>query len=211
MQFLAGLPFGIDDLDDRGPLSILPTRSPFCQAVSAASRACRALSSEGKRSLWLRLLAQPTEQASSNPSPTIQGPRAFRFGIVLSSSKVADDLTPVASAADVQSMITLAQSVHVAPSLKGYIVDLAEATRRHRDLAIGVSPRAALGLQRAARARAAALGREYVVPDDLKELAFPVLEHRLALTPEAQMRGVARADVLADAVGNVKVPTGRSG
>jgi MoxR-like ATPase len=107
-------------------------------------------------------------------------------------------------------MVTLAQSVHVAPSLKGYIVDLAEATRQHRDLAIGVSPRAALGLQRAARARAAALGREYVVPDDLKELAFPVLEHRLALTPEAQMRGVSRADVLADAVGSVKVPTARS-
>jgi MoxR-like ATPase len=122
-----------------------------------------------------------------------------------------DDLSPVASAVDVNAMIALAQSVHVAPSLKGYIVDLAEATRRHRDLAIGVSPRAALGLQRASRARAAALGREYVVPDDLKELAFPVLEHRLALTPEAQMRGVARGDVLADAVGSVKVPTGRTG
>ena len=123
---------------------------------------------------------------------------------------VVDDLTPVASAADVQSMITLAQSVHVAPSLKGYIVDLAEATRRHRDLALGVSPRAALGLQRTARARAASIGREYVVPDDLKDLAIPVLEHRLALTPEAQMRGVARADVLADALASVKVPTGRS-
>jgi MoxR-like ATPase len=49
-----------------------------------------------------------------------------------------------------------------------------------------------------------------VVPDDLKELAFPVLEHRLALTPEAQMRGISRADVLADAIGSVKVPTARS-
>ncbi|MCU1448996.1 MAG: ATPase [Acidimicrobiales bacterium] len=121
-----------------------------------------------------------------------------------------DDLKPVASGADVRSMIALAQSVHVAPSLKGYIVDLAEATRRHRDLAIGVSPRAALGLQRAARARAASLGREYVVPDDLKDLAFPLLEHRLTLTPEAQMRGVPRGDVLADAVGSVKVPSGRT-
>jgi MoxR-like ATPase len=121
-----------------------------------------------------------------------------------------DDLSPVATGADVSSMVALAQAVHVAPSLKGYIVDLAEATRKHRDLAIGVSPRAALGLQRAARARAASLGREYVVPDDLKELAFPLLEHRLSLTPEAQMRGVTRADALADAIGSVKVPTGRS-
>src|SRR5213083_3036337 len=81
-----------------------------------------------------------------------------------------DDLEPVASGNDVRSMIGLAHAVHVAPSLKGYIVDLAEVTRRHRDLALGVSPRAALGLQRTARARAASLGREYVVPDDLKEL-----------------------------------------
>jgi MoxR-like ATPase len=123
---------------------------------------------------------------------------------------IIDDLSAVASARDIESMIDVARGIHVAPSLKGYIVDLAEATRQHRDLAIGVSPRAALGLQRAARARAAALGREYVVPDDLKDLAFPVLEHRLALTPEAQMRGVSRADVLADAVGGVKVPTARS-
>jgi MoxR-like ATPase len=122
-----------------------------------------------------------------------------------------DDLEPVVSAADIRSMIALGQSVHVAPSLKGYIVDLADATRRHRDLSIGVSPRAALGLQRAARARAASLGREYVVPDDLKDLAFPLLEHRLALTPEAQMRGVARGDVLGDAISSVKVPTGKTG
>jgi MoxR-like ATPase len=122
-----------------------------------------------------------------------------------------DDLDAVLSGADVETMVGLAQAVHVAPSLKGYIVDVAEASRRHPDLALGVSPRAALGLQRAARARAAALGRDYVVPDDLKELAFPVLEHRLALTPEAQMRGASRSDVLGDALASVRVPTGRGG
>src|SRR5439155_763161 len=83
-------------------------------------------------------------------------------------------------------------AVHVAPSLKAYIVDLADATRRHPDLGLGVSPRAALGLQRAARSQAASVSRDYVVPDDIKALAGPVLEHRLALTPEAQMRSVAR-------------------
>jgi MoxR-like ATPase len=70
-----------------------------------------------------------------------------------------------------------------------------------------VSPRAALGLLRAARARAASLGREYLVPDDIKVLAAPVLEHRLALTPEAQLRGANRADVLADVLATVAVPT----
>jgi MoxR-like ATPase len=121
-----------------------------------------------------------------------------------------DELEPVSSAADVQAMVRVSHAVHVAASLKGYIVDVAEATRRHPDLALGMSPRAALGLQRAARARAASAGRDYVVPDDLKDLAFPVLEHRLALTPEAQMRGVDRADVLGSALGSVRVPTGRA-
>ena len=120
-----------------------------------------------------------------------------------------DELEPVSSAADVQAMVSVSHAVHVAASLKGYIVDVADATRRHPDFALGMSPRAALGLQRAARARAASLGRDYVVPDDLKELAFPVLEHRLALTPEAQMRGVDRADVLTAALASVRVPTGR--
>ena len=125
-------------------------------------------------------------------------------------SSVVDDLRPVATVADVETMIAMAQAVHVAPSLKGYIVDLAEATRHHPDLALGVSPRAALGLQRAARARAAASGRDYVVPDDLKLLAAPVLEHRLALTPEAQMRGVSRNELVAEVLGRVPVPSGRA-
>ena len=71
-----------------------------------------------------------------------------------------------------------------------------------------MSPRAALGLLRAARARAASLGRDYVVPDDLKALALPVLEHRLALTGDAQLRGVNRADVLLSVLGSVSVPVG---
>jgi len=123
---------------------------------------------------------------------------------------VADQLKPVATAADVASMIAMAHAVHVAPVLKGYIVDLAEATRGHRDLALGVSPRAAIALQRAARARAASAGRDYVVPDDLKALAAPVLEHRLAVTPEAEMRGATAESVLEQVLDTVPVPSARS-
>jgi MoxR-like ATPase len=120
-----------------------------------------------------------------------------------------DQLAPVAGAADVAAMVALAHAVHVNPSLKGYIVDLAAASRRHPSLALGVSPRAALGLLRAARARAASIGRDYVVPDDLKLLAGPVLEHRLALTPDAQLRGVTRAGVLREVLASVAVPSVR--
>ena len=80
----------------------------------------------------------------------------------------------------------------MAPALKSYLVDLASASRRHPHLALGMSPRATLALQRVARARAAASGRSYVVPDDLKALAEPVLAHRLLVTPEAQLQGITR-------------------
>ena len=119
------------------------------------------------------------------------------------------DLGPVADPADIESMIATARSVHVAPSLKGYIVDLAEATRNHPRLALGMSPRAALALQRASRALAASMGRDYVVPDDLKTLAIPVLEHRLMLTPEAQLDGSEAGEVLEDVLETVPVPTTR--
>jgi MoxR-like ATPase len=124
-----------------------------------------------------------------------------------SGSQAFDHLGAVATDADVKVMINLAKAVHVAPSLKGYIVDLAEASRRRPELDLGVSPRAALGLLRAARARAASVSREYVVPDDIKALAIPVLEHRLALTPEAHLRGTSRQNILSDVLATVPVPT----
>jgi MoxR-like ATPase len=99
----------------------------------------------------------------------------------------------------------------VAPSLKGYIIDVVEATRHERDLVLGVSPRGALALQRASRAYAASCGRDYVIPDDLKLLAGSVLEHRLILSPESQLRGATPADVLESVLGRVPVPSVRAG
>jgi MoxR-like ATPase len=122
-----------------------------------------------------------------------------------------DELTPVLSPADVESMVETTKAIHVAPALKGYIVDLAAATRRHPALALGMSPRAALALQRAARAHAASRGREYVVPDDIKVLMGPVLEHRLALSPDSQLSGGRTPDILGEVLASVPVPTGRAG
>ena len=122
-----------------------------------------------------------------------------------------EDLEPVATGNDVVTMAEIAQSVHVAPSLRGYVVDLAARSRAHPDLALGLSPRAALGLQRAARALAAAAGRDYVVPDDIKAVAEAVLEHRLVPTPDAQLQGASPGDILCDVLSGVPVPTGRGG
>jgi MoxR-like ATPase len=121
-----------------------------------------------------------------------------------------DDIGPIVSVSDLQDMIATTRTVHLAPSLKGYLVELADATRRHPRLAIGMSPRASLNLQRAARTRAAAAGRNYVVPDDIKALAEPVLSHRLVVTPEAQLAGLRSADVIGDVLRTVPVPSARA-
>ncbi len=116
------------------------------------------------------------------------------------------DLEPVVSLEQVIEMVLTAREVAVASSVKDYIVDLMEATRHHPDVQLGASPRSSLFLQRIARARAASLRRDFVMPDDIKELAAPVLGHRLALRPEAHMRGESVASVIDDVLDRTRVP-----
>ena len=116
------------------------------------------------------------------------------------------DLDPVASLSEVTEMVDIARQVAVSQSVKNYIVDLIEGTRLHPDVMLGGSPRSALFLQRIGRSRAAANGRDYVMPDDIKALAGPVLEHRLGLRPEAQMRGETIGSVIQDVMGRIQVP-----
>src|SRR6266511_2551732 len=85
-------------------------------------------------------------------------------------SSSLNDISPVADAPTIATMIESCRTVHVAASLKRYIVDLMRASRDHGDLALGASPRAALALLRAARAAAAVTGRDYVIPDDIKPM-----------------------------------------
>ncbi len=116
------------------------------------------------------------------------------------------DLEPVISGEEVVELIDTARHVFVAPSVKRYIIDLVTATRRHGEVLLGSSPRSALYLQRLARARAASEVREFVTPDDVKALAIPVLTHRMALRPEAQMRGITVEEVLESVLRNLRVP-----
>ena len=116
------------------------------------------------------------------------------------------DLKPVLSIHEMQEMILIARTVSVSQAVKGYIVDLVEGTRSHADTMLGASPRSALFLQRVARARAASMGRAYATPDDVKTLAHPVLEHRITLRPEAQMRGVSLPDLIDEVMSRLRVP-----
>jgi MoxR-like ATPase len=104
---------------------------------------------------------------------------------------------------DLQRMI---YAVRVAPSLREYLVRLAHALRHHPDLALAMSPRATLALFRAGQARAVLAGRDYVLPDDYKALAVPVLQHRLLVRPAATLRGRTSADILAEVLESVELP-----
>jgi MoxR-like ATPase len=121
-----------------------------------------------------------------------------------------DDLSPVATTADLLDLAAAARDIHVAPALQGYLVDLADASRRHPQVAVGMSPRATLALQRIARARAATRGRTFVTPDDIKALAEPVLAHRLLLTPAARVAQADARAVVADVLDRVPVPQPRA-
>ena len=119
-----------------------------------------------------------------------------------------DELKPVSDAIEIRAAIAAARRVHVSDAVKGYVVDLANATRMSPDIALGASPRAVLQLVRAAKAWAAIDGRDYVLPDDVQALLSSVLAHRLILTAEAQL---ARADadaVLTRIVATVPIPAG---
>ncbi len=118
------------------------------------------------------------------------------------------DIGSVIGNDEVLGLSAAAKGVHVAPSLKAYLVDLAQATRRSAHLALGISPRATLALLRVSKARAASQGRGYVIPDDVKALARPVLAHRLLVTPEAQLQGLSPADALDEVLRAVPVPGG---
>jgi MoxR-like ATPase len=120
-----------------------------------------------------------------------------------------DDVRPVVSTAQVTAMAAAARSVHVAAPLADYLVRLADASRRHPHVAVGMSPRATLALQRAVRARAAMAGRTFAIPDDVKAMAGPVLSHRLLLEPSARVAQVRSQDVVEDLLRTVAQPEPR--
>jgi len=98
------------------------------------------------------------------------------------------------------------ESVHVADSIEGYIVDLVTETRTSRRLAVGASPRGSLALLKLARAKAALDGRDFVVPEDVKSVAIPALAHRLTLRPELWVQRVRGEDIVAEALETVPTP-----
>ena len=118
-------------------------------------------------------------------------------------------VTPVITAATISQMSGLADQVYVDPAVVGYVAELAEESRRQPHVKLGLSARGCLAFIRVAKTWAAADGRDHVVPDDIKELAEPVLSHRLLLDAEAQFSGVSVQTVIGRLLDAVAPPTDR--
>jgi MoxR-like ATPase len=119
-------------------------------------------------------------------------------------------LKPACDAAVVRSLIAVSRSVYAADAIKEYVVNLVRSTRATPELRLGASPRAALHLLRAAKARAAMSGRGHVIPDDVQALASLVLAHRLLPSAETQLARRSSADVVAAILNQVPVPQPRT-
>ncbi len=117
-----------------------------------------------------------------------------------------EKLQPVATVEDIISWREQVQQVQVAENILDYLLSLIEQTRQHSDLALGASPRSAVAWLQAAKANSWLLERNYVTPDDVKEVAFPLLRHRLILQPEAQLDGVEIENAIRSILKQVPVP-----
>lgn len=118
-------------------------------------------------------------------------------------------LPPIVTADVVVEMAQLARTVHVDPTIHDYVSRLVEATRTATEVRLGASVRGALALIRTAKTLAAASGRHYVIPDDVKALAEPVLAHRLIIDPEAEFDGVTASSVMSQILIETPPPSDR--
>lgn len=117
-----------------------------------------------------------------------------------------ENVRPVVTPEEMVGIQEAITDVFVEGSLKAYIVQLVEATRKHPAARLGASPRGSLGLLRGSQALAAIAGRSFVIPDDVKRLAHPVLGHRISLRPDARARGVTPEQVVDEVLRSVPVP-----
>lgn len=112
----------------------------------------------------------------------------------------------VLNAAEIKRCQELVEKIHIKDELLDYIAALIHNTRNNGDLFLGASPRASLSIMQASKAVAAINGRDFVTPDDIQYVAYPVLNHRIILTPEREMEGLDVQDVIKDIIAKVEVP-----
>jgi MoxR-like ATPase len=115
-------------------------------------------------------------------------------------------LSPVADSDTILDLQKTVEAIHIDDDVLGYIADIVQATRTQRQIEVGASPRGSLAIFKLSRARAVFLGRDYVIPDDVKEVAAPALVHRLIMKAESWVRGTSPNQVLEDILKTIPVP-----
>jgi MoxR-like ATPase len=116
------------------------------------------------------------------------------------------NVNPVVSADDIRRCQEFIEKIHISDQLLDYIAAVVNNTRNNGDLFLGASPRASLAIMQSSKAVAAMNGRDFVTPDDIQYVAYPVLNHRIILTPEREMEGMEVLDVVKDIISKVEVP-----
>jgi MoxR-like ATPase len=126
---------------------------------------------------------------------------------MLQLSHPLDDLKAVATAEEMVAAQKQIRRIRIDPKVQQYLLQIVHESREHEALALGGSPRASIALYRTSQAMAAVLGREYVIPDDVKKVVSSVMGHRLILKPEARLRKITTETVLDEIVSAIAVPT----
>jgi MoxR-like ATPase len=211
-EFLAGPIFAQVVLADEINRATPRTQSALLEAMQEQQVTVDGTTRDLPRPFLVLATQNPIEYEGTFPLPEAQLDR-FLMRISLGYPARADErqilvnlrrehpITKLGKVVDGHELISLQKriwDVNVDDTLQDYIVALAEATRTHPDLALGVSPRGSLALLKTAQALAAIRGRDYVIPDDIKILVPLTLSHRIILKPEAELRGHTAYTILAD-------------
>jgi MoxR-like ATPase len=196
------------------------TQSSLLEAMAERKVSIDGVTHELPRPFLVLATQNPIELAGTFPLPEAQLDRFIfklsmgypdarsEIDVMFANSRelAVEKLGAVVDTAVINRMIDYAATVHVAPPVAEYIVELTRATRGEPNLQLGASPRASIALMRAARALAAADGRTHVFPDDVRYVLKPVMAHRLVLTPDSVLRGDTIDALLDRIVGKVKAP-----
>ncbi|MFV0460960.1 MAG: AAA family ATPase [Actinomycetales bacterium] len=198
--------------------------APKTQAALLEAMAERQVSNDGEslqlpRPFLVLATQNPSDTDGTYPLPNAQLDRfclrlsmgypapADELDVLAGRRSALEDVPAVLDVPTLRTAIATVRTVRASDELCSYVVALANATRTHPDLARGASTRAALTLLDTSRARAACLGRDFVLPEDIKAMAPAVLTHRLVLSSDAHLRGASLTKVLSDLLTRVEIPT----
>ena len=205
-----------DEINRAGPR----TQSSLLEAMEERQVSVERQSVQLPRPFFVMATQNPVELEGTFPLPEAQLDR-FLMRLAIGYPEIEDERdmlrrfrknTPleqvrrVATSTEVLDMISAVRQITISEAVEGYLLDIIRATREDDMLEVGASPRAALALARASQAYAASQSRDYVLPDDVREMAPDVLAHRLIATAESELLGTTQADIVERVVAGIEVP-----